>query len=106
MHDARLVVAVSSGLIALAAGAVGVATSSPLFAVVAGVAGVVAAIAGVALGARARQSEDRLAQTDPSVHQIWGTNASARTLRNQLTRPPGCYLGPLGSDSFMVTFFH
>ncbi len=62
MHDLRLVVAATSGVAALAAGAVGVALDSPVFAVVAGAAGVIAAIAGVALGARARRSEDRLVQ--------------------------------------------
>ena len=60
MHDPRVIVAATGGVAALAAGAIGVAINSPTFAVVAGSAGVVAAIAGVALGARARQSEDRL----------------------------------------------
>jgi diguanylate cyclase (GGDEF)-like protein len=70
MHDPRLVVAVSGGLAALTAGAVGVATNSPLFAVVAGVAGVIAAIGGVALGARARQSEDRLAVAEDEIRAV------------------------------------
>ncbi len=70
MRDPRLVVAASSGVAALAAGAVGVATNSPVFAVVAGAAGVIAAIAGVGLGARARQSEDRLAQAEDEIREV------------------------------------
>ena len=61
MQDPRLIVAVTGGVAALAAGAVGVARE---LARVRGrrraPPGVIAAIAGVALGARARQSEDRL----------------------------------------------
>jgi diguanylate cyclase (GGDEF)-like protein len=70
MHDPRLVIAVSGGLAALCAGAIGVAMNSPAFAVVAGVAGVIAAIAGVGLGARARQSEDRLAVAEDEIRAV------------------------------------
>lgn len=70
MQDPRLVVAVSGGLAALAAGAIGVAMNSPAFAVVAGVSGVIAATAGVALGARARQSEDRLAVAEDEIRAV------------------------------------
>ena len=38
MHDPRIVVTVSGGVVALAAGAAGAATQEPLFAVAAGVA--------------------------------------------------------------------
>jgi len=74
MEDPRLLVAVSSGLTALTAGAVGVATSTPVLAVVAGAAGVVAAVAGVALAAEARRSGDQLGQAE---HEI-------RTMRREL----------------------
>ena len=74
MEDPRLVVAVSGGLAALAAGAVGVATSTPVLAVVAGAAGVVAAVAGVALGAEARRSGDQLGQAEDEI----------RTMRREL----------------------
>ena len=74
MEDPRLLVAVSGGLTALAAGAIGVATSTPVLAVVAGAAGVVAAIAGVALAAEARRSGDQLGQAE---HEI-------RTMRREL----------------------
>jgi diguanylate cyclase (GGDEF)-like protein len=70
MQDPRLVVAVTGGLAALAAGAVGVAINSPVFAVVAGACGVIAAIAGVALGARARQSEDRLEVAEGEIRAV------------------------------------
>jgi diguanylate cyclase (GGDEF)-like protein len=70
MREPRLVVAATSGVAALAAGAVGVAMDSPVFAVVAGAAGVIAAIAGVGLGARARQSEDRLAQAEDEIREV------------------------------------
>jgi two-component system cell cycle response regulator len=74
MEDPRLLVAVSSGLTALAAGAVGVATSTPVLAVVAGAAGAVAAVAGVALAAEARRNGDQLGQAE---HEI-------RTMRREL----------------------
>ncbi len=74
MEDPRLLVAVTSGLTALAAGAVGVATSTPVLAVVAGTAGVVAAVAGVALAAEARRSGEQLGQAE---HEV-------RTMRREL----------------------
>ena len=63
MHDPRVIVAATGGVAALAAGAVGVAINSPTFAVVAG-------SAGVALGARARQSEDRLVQAEDEIRAV------------------------------------
>jgi diguanylate cyclase (GGDEF)-like protein len=74
MEDPRLLVAVSSGLTALAAGAVGVTTGAPVLAVVAGAAGVIAAVAGVALAAEARRNGDQLGQAE---HEI-------RTMRREL----------------------
>jgi two-component system cell cycle response regulator len=74
MEDPRLLVAVSSGLTALAAGAVGVATGTAVWAVVAGAAGVVAAVIGVALAAEARRSGEQLGKAE---HEI-------RTMRREL----------------------
>jgi diguanylate cyclase (GGDEF)-like protein len=74
MEDPRLLVAVSSGLAALAAGAVGVATSTAALAVVAGAAGVIAAVAGVALAAEARRNGDQLGQAENEL----------RTMRREL----------------------
>ena len=74
MEDPRLLVAVSGGLTALAAGVVGVATGTPVWAVVAGAAGVVAAVAGVALAAEARHSGEQLGKAE---HEI-------RTMRREL----------------------
>jgi diguanylate cyclase (GGDEF)-like protein len=70
MRDARLMLAVIAGLVALAAGAAGVMTDSTIFAVVAGCAGVVAAIAGVSLGVRARESTDRLVEAEEEVRAV------------------------------------
>jgi diguanylate cyclase (GGDEF)-like protein len=70
MHDPRLIVAATGGVAALGAGVVGVATSSPAWAVVAGVSGVIAAIAGVGLGERARQSQDRLVQAEDEIREV------------------------------------
>jgi diguanylate cyclase (GGDEF)-like protein len=74
MEDPRLIVAVSGGLAALAAGAVGVATNTPVLAVVAGIAGVIAAVAGVALAAEARRSGDQLGIAEDEI----------RTMRREL----------------------
>jgi two-component system cell cycle response regulator len=74
MEDPRLVVAVSGGLAALAAGAVGVAASIPALAIVAGGAGVIAAVAGVALGAEARRNGDQLGAAENEL----------RTMRREL----------------------
>jgi len=74
MEDPRLVVAVTGGLAALGAGAIGVATSTPSLAVVAGIAGVVAAVAGVALAAEARRNGDQLGQAENEI----------RTMRREL----------------------
>jgi diguanylate cyclase (GGDEF)-like protein len=74
MEDPRLLVAVSSGLTALAAGAAGVTTGTPVLAVVAGAAGVVAAVAGVALAAEARRNGDQLGKAE---HEL-------RTMRREL----------------------
>jgi diguanylate cyclase (GGDEF)-like protein len=70
MHEPRVIVTALGGVAALAAGAVGVWTSSPAWAVVAGAAGVIAAVAGVGLGARARQSEDRLEQAEDEIRAV------------------------------------
>src|SRR5580704_8626274 len=70
MEDPRLLVAVSGGLAALAAGAVGVATNAPVLAVVAGAAGVISAIAGVALGAEARRNGDQLGQAENELRTV------------------------------------
>jgi two-component system cell cycle response regulator len=70
MHDPRIVVTVTSGVVALAAGAAGAATQQPMFAVVAGVAGVVAAIAGVGIGARAREDKDKLVQAEDEIRAV------------------------------------
>jgi two-component system cell cycle response regulator len=74
MEDPRLVAAVSGGLAALAAGAVGVAASIPALAIVAGGAGVIAAVAGVALGAEARRNRDQLGAAENEL----------RTMRREL----------------------
>jgi diguanylate cyclase (GGDEF)-like protein len=70
MKDLRLGVAVTSGVAALAAGVVCVATGLALLAVVAGGFGLIAAIAGVGLGARARQSQDRLEQAEDEIRAV------------------------------------
>ena len=70
MTDARLIVAATSGVAALGAGAVSAALNSPALAVAAGAAGVVAAIAGVGLGERARRSADRLEQAEDEIRAV------------------------------------
>jgi diguanylate cyclase (GGDEF)-like protein len=62
--------AATCGVAALGAGAVGVATDSAAWAVVAGAAGVLAAIAGIGIGARARETEERLAQAEEEVRAV------------------------------------
>jgi diguanylate cyclase (GGDEF)-like protein len=101
MRDPRLVVAAASGVAALAAGAVGVATDSPVFAVVAGAAGVIAAIAGVGLGARARQSEDRLQQAEDEIREVRREMASINAvLQEEATRLAAeDELGPTAEDA-------
>jgi diguanylate cyclase (GGDEF)-like protein len=111
MHDLRLVVAATGGVAALAAGAVGVALDSPVFAVVAGAAGVIAAIAGVALGARARRSEDRLVHAEDeiravrrelaSINAVLQEEASRRMAEDELGRPgPDELTRPGGEQAF------
>ncbi len=70
MEDPRLVVAVTGGLAALTAGAVGVAMHAPALAVVAGIGGLVAAVAGVALGAEARRNSDQLGQAEDELRTV------------------------------------
>jgi len=70
MHDAKLIVTVTAGIAALGAAVACVITGAPVLAVVAGVGGVVAAIGGVGLGARARQSEDRLVQAEDEIRAV------------------------------------
>ncbi|HET9727875.1 MAG TPA: GGDEF domain-containing protein [Acidimicrobiia bacterium] len=70
MNDPRLVVTVTAGVTALAAAAAGVWVNSPEFGVIAGAAGLIAAIAGVGLGARARQSQDRLEQAEEEIRAV------------------------------------
>jgi len=87
MEDPRLVVAVSGGLAALAAGALGVATSTPVLAVVAGVAGVIAAVAGVALAAEARRSGDQLGEAENEIRSMRRELASINAvLQEESTR--------------------
>jgi diguanylate cyclase (GGDEF)-like protein len=87
MQDPRLVLAVTGGIAALAAGVVGVAAHSPVLGVVAGGAGVIAATAGVALGARARQSEDRLVQAEDEIQRVKRELASiTAVLEEEATR--------------------
>ena len=87
MEDPRLVVAVSGGLTALAAGALGVATSTPVLAVVAGVAGVIAAVAGVALAAEARRSGDQLGAAENEIRSMRRELASINAvLQEESTR--------------------
>jgi diguanylate cyclase (GGDEF)-like protein len=110
MHDLRLVVAATGGVAALAAGAVGVATNSPVWAVVAGAAGVIAAIAGVALGARARRSEDRLVQAEDeiravrrelaSINAVLQEEASRRAAEDELGPVPDALARPRGEQAF------
>ncbi len=110
MQDLRLVVAALGGVGALAAGAVGVATDSPLFAAVAGAAGVIAATAGVALGARARRSEDRLAQVEEemlatrrelaSINAVLQEEANRRAAEAELGPVPDPLVRPRGEQAF------
>jgi two-component system cell cycle response regulator len=87
MEDPRLVVAVSGGLAALAAGALGVATSMPVLGVVAGVAGVIAAVAGVALGAEARRNGDQLGEAENEIRSMRRELASINAvLQEESTR--------------------
>jgi diguanylate cyclase (GGDEF)-like protein len=97
MEDPRLVVAVSGGLAALAAGAVGVAASMPALAIVAGGAGVIAAVAAVALGAEARRNGDQLgaAETElatmrrelASINAVLQEESSRRAAEQELGPP-------------------
>jgi diguanylate cyclase (GGDEF)-like protein len=100
MHDPRLIVAATGGAAALGAGAVGVATNSPAWAVVAGAAGVVAAIAGVGLGARARQSEDRLIQAEDEIRAVRRELASINAVLQEEAsrRAAEAELGPPAQD--------
>src|SRR3954469_3614398 len=96
MEDPRLLVAVSSGLTALAAGAVGVATSAPVLAVVAGAAGVIAAVAGVALGAEARRNSDQLGAAESELRTMRRELASINAVLQEESsrRAPEQELGP------------
>jgi diguanylate cyclase (GGDEF)-like protein len=97
MEDPRLVVAVSGGLAALAAGAVGVAASLPALAIVAGGAGVIAAVAAVALGAEARRNGDQLGAAESelatmrrelaSIHAVLQEESSRRAAEQELGPP-------------------
>jgi diguanylate cyclase (GGDEF)-like protein len=100
MQDPRLIVAVTGGAAALGAGAIGVATSSPAWAVVAGGAGVIAAIAGVGLGARARQSEDRLVQAEDEIRAVRRELASINAVLQEEAsrRAAEAELGPTPED--------
>lgn len=100
MQDPRLIVAATGGAAALAAGAIGVATSSPVWAVVAGAAGVIAAIAGVGLGARARQSEDRLEQAEDEIRAVRRELASINAVLQEEAsrRAAEVELGPSTED--------
>jgi two-component system, cell cycle response regulator len=87
MEDPRLVVAVSGGLAALAAGALGVATSTPVLAVVAGVAGVIAAVGGVALAGEARRNGDQLGEAEDEIRSMRRELASINAvLQEESTR--------------------
>jgi len=70
MQDPRLIVTVTAGVAALGAAVACVITGTPALAVVAGVGGVIAATGGVSLGARARQSEDRLVQAEDEIRAV------------------------------------
>ncbi len=70
MQDPRLILTASAGVAALGAAVACVITGAPALAVVAGVGGVIAAIGGVSLGARARQSEDRLVQAEDEIRAV------------------------------------
>lgn len=100
MQDPRLIVAAAGGAAALGAGAIGVATSSPAWAVVAGAAGVIAAIAGVGLGARARQSEDRLVQAEDEIRAVRRELASINAVLQEEAsrRAAEAELGPSAED--------
>lgn len=97
MEDPRLVVAVSGGLAALAAGAVGVAASMPALAIVAGAAGVIAAVAAVALGAEARRNGDQLGAAESelatmrrelaSINAVLQEESSRRAAEQELGPP-------------------
>ncbi len=97
MEDPRLVVAVSGGLAALAAGAVGVAASMPALAIVSGAAGVIAAVAGVALGAEARRNGDQLGAAESelatmrrelaSINAVLQEESSRRAAEQELGPP-------------------
>jgi diguanylate cyclase (GGDEF)-like protein len=100
MQDPRLIVAAAGGAAALGAGAIGVATASPQWAVVAGAAGVIAAIAGVGLGARARQSEDRLVQAEDEIRAVRRELASINAVLQEEAsrRAAEAELGPSVED--------
>jgi diguanylate cyclase (GGDEF)-like protein len=70
MIERRLLLAVSGGIAALAAGVVGAALDAAVLGVVAGIAGVVAAGAGVALAAHARQAGEETAAAGREVERL------------------------------------
>jgi diguanylate cyclase (GGDEF)-like protein len=87
MKDPRLVVAATAGVVALGAAAVSVATGETMYAVVAGCAGVVSAIAGVTIGARARDDKDKLEQAEDEVREVRRELASINAvLQEEATR--------------------